>query len=76
MLEAEIRTSEVRSDMELLEEDCRQGSTYEFNQASSIKAGRGKQCMTQVAPYKPGSMGHAVAEENALIHSDWQYLCG
>lgn len=50
MLEAEIRSSEVRrgeerSDMELLEEDCRQGSAYELNQESSIRAGAGSGCL-------------------------------
>lgn len=45
MLEAEIRSSEVRSDLECLEEDCRQGSACEFNQARSINTGVGGGCM-------------------------------
>ena len=31
--------------MELLEEGCRQGSAYESNQASSIRAGVGSGCL-------------------------------
>lgn len=31
--------------MELLEEDCRQGSAYKLNQESSIRAGAGSGCL-------------------------------
>lgn len=45
MLEAEIRSGEVKSDVELLEEACRQGRAYEFNQTSPVRPGVGSRCL-------------------------------